>query len=252
MKLLAKKYLFIVLTVISISNVNAQTFGFGCLGLSGFYAGYSKQSFDFPGINQDVNKRIQSNIYLQSSNVDQLKFEILTGYRVGANLFRAKFSSVFISAKGYFQFLKQQQQVSTQIQNEIVRQSYQVSMNHWGVGLDFGTSLFSILDWKIIEGHVLVYTVEMTQEVFINEVSQGQIKFSPDKAQLGYYVGSGLILHIVPDYISIEGTAGYNFIQIDKLNNSAEGSIPVQTIDQKAIDKGNFSITLQINIGFPL
>jgi hypothetical protein len=252
MKSIVKKYLVVALTVLSISSVDAQTFGFGCLGLSGFHAGYSRQSFEFPGINQYVNDQINSFVNVSANPAEPMKFQILSGYRVGANLFRAKFSSVFITAKGYFQFLKQQQEISTQVQNDVVRQSYKVSMNHWGVGLDFGTSLFSILDWKIVEGHVLVFSSEFAQEIFINEVSQGEIKFSPDKTQVGYFVGSGLIFHIIPDYISAEGTVGYNFIQIDKMDNTSYGSIPTGTSNKKALDKGTFSITVQLNIGFPL
>jgi hypothetical protein len=246
------KYLVITLAIISFARINAQTFGFGCLGLSGFYAGYSKQSFEFPAVNSWVNNQIALKTGVTDNSLDQVKFQYLTGYRVGANLFRAKFSSVFITAKGYFQFLKQQQQVSTQVQNDVVRQSYQVSMNHWGGGVDFGTKLFSILDWKIVEGHLLLFSSELTQEVFINEVSQGEIKFSGEQHKLGYFLGSGLVFHIVPDYISVEGTIGYNFIQIDKLSNGTFGNIPATNGDSHALDKGTISFTLQLNIGFPL
>ncbi len=253
MKFQFKKYfLILAILILGFTQSEAQTFGFGCLGLSGFYAGYSRQSFEFPGLNQYVNKQIESNINLQSGSAEQMKFQILTGYRIGANFFRAKFHSIFISAKGYYQFLKQQQQVSTQIQNSVVRQTYQVTMNHWGVGLDFGTKLFSVIDWKIVEGNVLFFNSDLTQEIFIDEVSQGQVKYSPDNAKVGYFLGTGLILQVVPDYISVEGTAGYNYIKIDKMNNSTTGTIPTATINQNIVDKGNFSVTLQLNIGFPL
>ena len=79
----------------------------------------------------------------------------------------------------------------------------------------------------------------------------GEIKFKPDKNNIGYFIGTGLILHLVPDYISVEGTAGFNIFQIDKLSNDSGITIP-SVSSKKVIDKGNLSITLQLNVGFPL
>ena len=124
-------------------------------------------------------------------------------------------------------------------------------MNHWGVGIDLGIPLFWILDWKIAEANVTFYNTEFSQETLLNNVSQGEIKFKPDKNNIGYFIGTGLILHLVPDYISVEGTAGFNIFQIDKLSNDSGITIP-SVSSKKVIDKGNLSITLQLNVGFPL
>ncbi len=242
------KYFLIISALILWSGTsNAQTFGFGCLGLSGFYAGYSQQEYNASGVN--------SFVYSQSSLLDpanRIEFKKLTGYRIGANIFRAKFKGLFLTAKGYYQFLKQAQNLSAQSQNSTVKQNFELDMNHWGVGLDFGVSLFSLLDWKIVEGNILFYNSEYSQEFFINDVSQGIVKFKPDKNRIGYFVGSGLILHIVPDYVSVEGTAGYTVIQIDKMTSGTNLVIPNSTANQNAIEKGGFSVALQLNIGFPL
>ena len=125
-------------------------------------------------------------------------------------------------------------------------------MNHWGVGIDFGIPLFSMLDLKIAEANVTFYNTEFSQETFLDNVSQGEIKFKPDKNNIGYFIGTGLILHLVPDYISVEGTVGYNIIQIDKFGNDSGITIPSSASSKNAVDKGNLSITLQLNVGFPL
>jgi hypothetical protein len=231
---------------------HSQPVGFGCLGLSGFFAGYSQQSFDVTGINEYVNKQILFNDPGLAGSIGEVKFQNATGYRVGANIFRGKIHDFFLSVKAYYQFLKEQKDISNPDPASIIRQSYQLTMNHWGLGIDMGVTLFWILDWKIIEGNLLVFNSELSEEIFQNNVSKGQVKFDPDKSKLGYFIGSGLILHIVPDYISIEGTAGYNFISIDKMTNDSGTPIPILSSTQKAVNKGGLSLSLQLNIGFPL
>jgi hypothetical protein len=251
MKIISR--LIIVIIIVSTGiTANAQSFGFGCLGLSGFYAGFSKQNYDNPGLNDYIRQRI--NILDPSKTIisDKIEFTQGTGYRIGANFFRAKWDKFFISAKGYYQFLKESNEISAQLQNVDTREKYQLTMNHWGVGIDFGVPLFWILDWKIAEANVTFYNTEFSQETLLNNVSQGEIKFKPDKNNIGYFIGTGLILHLVPDYISVEGTAGFNIIQIDDLSNDSGITIPSASSSKKVIDKGNLSITLQLNVGFPL
>ena len=246
-----KKLIFFTVFVCCGTALNAQSFGFGCLGLSGFYAGFSKQNYDNPGLNDYISQRIN---FLDPSKTiikDKIEFTQGTGYRIGANFFRAKWDKFFFSAKGYYQFLKESNEISAQLQNVDTREKYQLTMNHWGVGIDLGIPLFWILDWKIAEANVTFYNTEFSQETLLNNVSQGEIKFKPDKNNIGYFIGTGLILHLVPDYISVEGTAGFNIFQIDKLSNDSGITIP-SVSSKKVIDKGNLSITLQLNVGFPL
>ncbi len=236
--------IFFIVSLSLTSITSAQTFGFGCLGLSGFYAGYTQQDYKAAGMNEAINTLITSSFN------DAIEFKRGTGYRIGANIFRAKFDFLFITAKGYYQFLKEIHEREDAILNG-VNQKFQLSMNHWGVGLDFGIPIFSIIDLKIVEGNVTFYNSELIESYHDqNGVLIIENKYSLDKAKVGYFVGSGLILHLVPDYISVEATAGYSFINIDRFSNSDNYSIP--STDNKAIDKGGFSATVQLNVGFPL
>ncbi len=248
---LIKKLIFISVFVCCGTALNAQSFGFGCLGLSGFYAGFSKQNYDNPGLNDYISQS-------QTIITDKVEFTQGTGYRIGANFFRAKWDKFFISAKGYYQFLKEEHEISGQFQSGgLIKSSYEqkeryrLTMNHWGVGVDLGVPLFWIIDWKIAEANVTFYNTEFSQETFLSSVSQGEIKFKPDKNNIGYFIGTGLILHLIPDYISLEGTAGFNIIQIDNLSSESGITVPSAS-SKKVIDKGNLSITLQLNVGFPL
>ena len=242
---LIKKLIFFTVLFYCGTTLHAQSFGFGCLGLSGFYAGISQEQYDASGINDYLmDYQLLSNTLISTP----IKFQKGTGYRIGANFFRAKFNKVFITAKGYYQFLKEEHTVSENSSSSIISK-YTLSLNHWGVGVDIGTNLFWVLDWKILEGHVTFFSGDFTSEYSQDNVSLNNTKYSLDKTQIGYYVGSGLILHLIPDYISIEGTAGFNFVKIDKLKGTdASGN---ELFINNAIPDGGFSVTIQLNVGFP-
>lgn len=232
-------------------KTSAQTFGFGCLGLSGFYAGITHQYYETAGIREYL--------FPESINNPNFHFDIEfkrgTGYRVGANIFRAKFSKAFITAKGYYQFLKES--YNRQINDEIhgkMNYKYELSLNHWGVGIDFGFPIFSILDFKLLEGHVTFFNPEFSKEMLdVNNNILEEDKFSTDKVKIGYFVGSGMIFHLIPDYVSIEASAGYSFFIVDKfIDDNNNIVIPIPSSKNNAINKSKFSATVQLNVGFPL
>lgn len=240
------KFLLLFTVLLPLSLIKSQTFGFGCLGLSGFYAGYSEQQYSVDGINQ----YIKMNYYgpVPKSNVE---FKKGTGYRIGANLFRAKFDNFFISAKGYYQFIKENIEQSAADQNSIIKNKYQLSLNHWGFALDVGVPLFSIIDLKVIEGGLVFHNMEFVHTTFRDENQLSEMKFEPQSNKVNYYIATGLIIHIVPDYISLEGTASYNFLKVDQLDLKSE-LLTGPTKISNSISKGGLMATVQLNIGFPL
>ncbi len=245
MKTFLFKYFFGTLFLLTVSStLNAQTFGFGCLGLSGFYAGYSQEYYDAKGINDYLNVKLFS-----ARSTGAIKFEKGTGYRVGANFVRAKFDKIFISAKGFYQFLKEEHTTSELSSGSNLSSTHTLSLNHWGVGIDFGVNLFWILDWKVLEGNVNFYSGDFISEYSKDNVFQNDEKYSIDKTKVGYYIGSGLILHIVPDYISVEGTAGYNFVKFENMKRT--DSFGNELFINNALPAGGFSATIQLNVGFP-
>ncbi|MFA7228754.1 MAG: hypothetical protein WC061_06955 [Melioribacteraceae bacterium] len=245
MKRFFKLNIISIIILIGYAELPAQSFGFGCLGLSGFYAGFSNESYDASGINAFMTGQFQT-----GQIPAQIKFEKGTGYRIGANFVRAQFDQFFISAKGYYQFLKEEHTTSELSGTSIVNSSHKLSLNHWGVGIDLGVKLFWILDWKAVEGNINFYDGNFTSEYSKDNIPQSSSKYNSDKIQIGYFAGTGLVLHIVPDYISLEGTAGYHFNKLDIFRSTdAFGN----EIDIKnAVSKGGFGLTVQLNVGFPL
>lgn len=241
------RFITIVFLVLCI-KISAQTFGFGCLGLSGFYAGFSEYRFEAPAISAFANAQIQLHNPAQATSVE---FGKATGYRVGANIFRAKWDKFFISTKGYYQFLKEEISQPFISGGEELKYDYKLNLNHWGLAADLGVPLFWILDWKIIEGSVTIFQIDFDQQLFSGTKQISEKKFSSNKTKVGYYFGTGLILHLVPDYISMEGTIAYNNIELDQLTGDDGNSIPVSTSTKRLIEKGIWSATLQLNIGVP-
>ena len=251
-------FLALMLFLFSISNSYSQTFGFGCLGLFGGYGGAVYQSYNAQGFNN----------YIKSFNADigvdgerpLNTYDHSLGYRVGVNFFRANWQSGFmITAKGYFQGLSKTNEATKIFNNEIQNFSYDLDMKNWALGIDFGFAITKFLSWKIVDGTInfnnvsLTETVNMPGETIITE-------YKSESGIIGYSVSSGFIINIIANYISLEGSAGYTYLQIDDLKadngnfflkrNTATLEVNPET--GNFIESGGFLAVVQLNIGFPL
>lgn len=73
-------YLFLFFMLFNnYSKINAQSFGFGCLGLSGIYGGYTLQEFNAEGLNKSLN--------LYNSSNSKIDFKKSEGFRIGGIYF---------------------------------------------------------------------------------------------------------------------------------------------------------------------
>jgi len=238
------KLIIVLLFVLAgFSSVIGQTCGFGCLGLSGFYGGYSAQFYDMSTLNEILNERLE----LENSEIN---FEKGHGARIGANIFRAKFDKYFLTAKGYYQFLKEESSVTETVNSNSTSFNSKLELNHWGVGVDFGIPVFTIFDWKIVDGGITFYTTKLENTFSINDESIKK-SYEQDKISVGYYVGTGLVVHLIRDYISLEGTAVYNKVELGKLVDS-DGNYFAPDSDNSIMDKAGVTATIQLNIGVPL
>ncbi|MFH0733756.1 MAG: hypothetical protein V1773_04175 [bacterium] len=229
--------IFIVMMFSIFQTVKAQTCGFGCLGLSGFFAGYSIQKNSFDNFNTN----------LQDKNI---KFDNLSGFRFGANLFRANFDRFIVSFKGYYQISGQKKVIQENVGGALSEDKYELDLNHWGIGLDFGIPLFGFLDLKIIEGGVDFFSSSYSYKQTINGFDISDLKFTGSSTDMGYYVGTGLIFHLIKNYASLEGLVYYNKVKVSyMMNNSGEYLFGKKS---GLIDSGGFAATIQLNIGVPL
>ena len=99
-----KKYQKIFFLILIFNyQILPQSFGFGCLGFVGGFGGFSYQQYKPDGLNRYVaNFNSSFSEYIDQNMSD---FGTATGYRVGINVFRAKFSGFFVTAKGFYQQL---------------------------------------------------------------------------------------------------------------------------------------------------
>lgn len=234
-------FLFLSLLIMPLTkSLKAQSCGFGCLGLSGVYGGYTLQEFKADGINDWIKNN--------STTGSNYKFTNGEGFRVGANFFRAKFDNYFITAKGFFQFINEEYKTSSmEIQNE----KYRLKHNYWGIGVDFGVPLFSIVDWKIIEGGVTFLNLELKTTQTNSDSRVLESKIENTQLDLGYYAASGLVIHIVRDYVSLEGTVSYNKYKVDEFMDENGNTVAIEA-GKSFIENKGITTTVQLNLGFPL
>jgi len=242
----------VFLFVFTIST-HAQTFGFGCLGFVSGFGGYSYQKYQAEGLNDFVAAFNQDN--QDSLNAPMGKFGSAAGYRVGINFFRANFTGFILTSKGFYQSLVENQDAQITSGSGITSSNYKVKLNSWGLGIDLGTTISSAVSWKVIEATLL-----FNKATFINtKNSPGSftdIKEYQSNSKVGYSIGTGFILELIDEYISIEGLAAYTVFSIDELQMDNGEKLTVNETSLQPInnfvEKGGFNAVLQLNVGFPL
>jgi hypothetical protein len=253
-----KKNFFYTVIIISVvlfnTNINSQTFGFGCLGFFGGYAGVAYQSYKADGLNQFVK-------YFNERNPDTpddplQEYYGAVGYRVGVNFFRATWESGFIlTAKGYYQSLSRTREASETSVDGNTNYTFELDIKNWAVGVDFGYAITSFLSWKIVDGSVNFNNVSLTNTINSPEGTDVS-KYKSESNVLGYSVGTGLIFFIIKDYISLEGFAGYTGLTIEKLNYEEGNRSLLNVLNEEDninfIEAGGFTGVIQLNLGFPL
>lgn len=251
--MLNKIYLVVIILFSLQSNHFAQSFGFGCLGLVGGYAGYNYQQYQ-PGMLETYVNQFNANA-LSSDEKKIDKFGKAEGYRFGLNFFRAKFSGFFVTAKGYYQKLSESHDGVLITRAGRFDYDYDLDLKSWGIGLDVGIPLFNGLHWKILDGALLINSARLTETV--NSFAGTSVqKFNNDRTELGYSVGSGFVVEILKNYISVEGIFAYSYLKIDKMktdeNFQFKDLIESPDENEPFIKSGGFNAVLQLNVGFPL
>lgn len=243
------KYLKIFFLLISISSLaEAQTFGFGCLGFVGGYGGYSYQDYNAAGLNEYI--KYWNSLEFVHSPLDE--FSSASGYRVGLNFFRATFENgIIVTAKGFYQYLSKENKASVGVGTSDDNYSMDLTLKNWSLGFDVGWQFTKVVSWKILDASLnfnnvtLTETTDLPGETYVN-------KYKSDSGVIGYSIGTGVIVAIIKDYISVEGLAGYTQIVIDNVYNDNGEPFLGANYNEKFIESGGFSAVIQLNVGFPL
>ena len=242
-----------LMAVILSTSINAQTFGFGCLGFVGGFGGYSYQKYKAEGLNNYVAE-------FNNSNEDSLKapmgnFGTVAGYRVGINFFRAHITGFILTSKGFYQSLVESKDAQMNSSFGASNANYKLRLNTWGVGFDVGTSISGAISWKVIDAALLFNKATFTNTKNMPG-SFTDIKEYKSDSKLGYSIGTGFILQLIDEYISIEGLAAYTVFSIDELHQNDGTKLTVSENSSKTmnnfIDAGGSNAVIQLNVGFPL
>jgi hypothetical protein len=253
------KLIILLFSFVLSSNqiIVAQTFGFGCLGFVGGYGGFTYQKFEPSGLNQFIE--YHNSLEYTSKPVDE--FSSATGYRLGLNFFRATFKNgIIVTAKGFYQALAQKKKGGVGITTSEDNYSLDLNLKNWSLGFDIGWEFTKVLSWKILDGSLNFNNVTLTETTDSPGAPTDIIKYKSDSGVFGYSVGTGIIVALLKDYVSIEGLAGYTYLVIDNLysENGTPFLNPAQIPEQsfwtnsKFIDSGGFTAVVQLNVGFPL
>ena len=247
------KIFLIFFSLISITR--AQTFGFGCLGFVGGYGGFVYQDFNASGLNEYINNFNQAEFV--NTPVDEFSKE--TGFRVGLNLFRATFQKGFIiTAKGFYQSLATTNKGSVGAAGTDDNFSMKLNLQNWAIGFDVGWEFTRLVSWKILDGSLNFNYVTLTETTDLPGETTVQ-KYKSDSGVIGYSIGTGIIISLLKDYISLEGSAGYTYLSIANVYN--ENGTPLlnpvsvnnsEYIKNDFINRGGFTAVVQLNVGFPL
>jgi hypothetical protein len=244
LKIFFSLLLFLVLT----DDAKAQNFGFGCLGFVGGYGGFSYQDYNPAGLNEYLE--YWNSLEFVHSPIDE--YSNATGYRVGLNLFRATFENrIILTAKGFYQYLNEKNNATVGGSTTQDNYSMDLTFKNWSLGFDVGWEFTNVISWKILDGSLNFNNVTLTQttdlpgETYVN-------KYKSDSGVIGYSIGTGFIVAISKDYVSIEGLAGYTYVSIDNVYDESGNSFLIPNITEKIIDSGGFTAVIQLNVGFPL
>jgi len=230
-----------------------QPFGFGCLGFVGGYGGYDYQKYNATGLNNYVKAFNTDNKTTLNSPMGNFSTE--TGYRVGINFFRANIQGFILTTKGFYQFLTEKKSATLTAFNGNSNAIFELDLRNYAIGFDLGTSITDALSWKVIDAAVLYNTTSFTDTRNSPGPTTTVLQYNNDKNVLGYTVGTGFILEIIDQYISLEGVAGYTAFSIDRMKSS-NGPMPLTENSRQPmsnfIESGGFNAVVQLNIGFPL
>ncbi len=254
--MLTTKFLifFLVLTIGFAKTISAQSFGFGCLGLIGGYAGYSYQVYKPTGLNNYIQNFNEARG--DSLSTPMSKFGYSQGYRLGMNFFRADFQGLIVTAKGFYQLLTEKHSALVSSNFGNTSTTYKLNIKSWGVGIDLGTTLSDAVSWKVIDAALLFNSAKLNSTTNSPGPSTKVLDYNNSSSQMGYSIGTGLIISVIDQYVTLEGLIGYSDFSFDEMQTSENVKL---TYNEKTnstmknfIEVGGFNAVIQLNLGFPL
>ena len=121
---------------------------------------------------------------------------------------------------------------------------------------DLGTEITGGLRWKVVDAAVLFNSAKFTTTQNLPNAVTIVDQYKSESTSIGYTIGTGFILEVIEEYVSLEGVAAFTQFSIDKMKTD-EGNYfvaaqNIQSAGKKFIEKGGFNAVIQLNVGLPL
>ncbi|GMU85471.1 MAG: hypothetical protein AMXMBFR48_07130 [Ignavibacteriales bacterium] len=236
------------------SRLNAQELGFGCLGLVGGFGGYTSQGVHTDELNEFItryNKIHEDSLY---QGMDQ--FGNLKGFRLGLNLLRQNVKGMILTFKVFYENLIERKTGIILVASQQENTFTELAMKNFGICIDIGTNLTRSFSVKIIDATIVFSQIRFTESLHNPSGQIVNYVYTAEDAPIGVTLGTGFIFELIDDYVSLEGSAGYMFVEAGRmittegkfLNKSSRSAEKMKYI----INSGGFNATLQLNIGVSL
>ncbi|MCE1190459.1 MAG: hypothetical protein LWX56_15125 [Ignavibacteria bacterium] len=236
------------------TRAQSTELGFGCFGLVGGFAGYEVQYYSPDGLNKFVDA---FNTQYHDSLLSPLAgFNALRGYRLGINFFRKDVAGILCTIKAYYSGFSEKN--STKIQHSDGTKSIftaEVNMYAIGAGIDLGMPINDYINWKVIDASFYYYNFSFHDE--INNVT-GIIReddYVSKEDLFSYALGSGFIISLIKDYISLEGSVSYTNIPVNSIKKQNSSNKPLMPTDATSypnlIKGGGINLLIQLNLSIP-
>lgn len=243
-----------LLLVTGSPRLQAQELGFGCLGLVGGFGGYTSQGVHTDELNEFVSR--YNRLHADSLYQQMDQFGNLKGFRLGLNVLRQNLQGMILTFKVFYENLIERKTgiilVSSQQENTFT----ELAMKNFGIGIDIGTELTRSFSLKIIDATIVFSQIRFTESLHNPSGQIVNYVYTADDEPIGVTLGTGFIFELIDDYVSLEGSAGYMFMEAGRMRTT-EGKYlnKDQRSDEKmryVINSGGFNATLQLNIGVSL
>lgn len=233
--------------------IQGQSFGFGCIGFTGAFGGYSYQKYDPAGLNKYIYFFNQNRTNSLTQKLDD--FGQGNGIRFGFNFFRKKFKSFFFTTKGFYQLLVERNEALEKLSSGELSTKFETKLTTFGLGLDLGIPIFSFINLKVVDAALTFTQVKLiTTQNFPGAITI--VKNYKSDYDLNYSVGSGIIFELFDEYVTLEGTAYYSKLNIREMKTDNDVKLTKEEnsneIMRNFISEGGMNLVVQLNIGIPL
>jgi hypothetical protein len=231
--------------------------GFGCFGALSGFVGYEIRDVEATGLNAYLDAIGTDVGFSRELEEPFEKFETLYGFRFGVNFARVDFDPLFFSVKGYYAGLSKKNFAWIDYDGERFENYVELKTNNFAVGVDFGVTVVEWLRWKAIDAALTITSARLTGSFTEPGARANVTRYEGEEYKFGYNLGSGVIVNVVGEYVSLEGTIAYAHAPVGSLREVDEETFLPETPGglspmTNAIDRGGISTSVQLNLGFPL